>query len=274
MVDYHLHTPFCRHAAGPMEAYVEQAIRLGLQEICFTPHIPLPDFPRGDPNVRMRPEDIDRYWEALERLRGRYRQLAILAGVEADYYEGYEEYLRGFLARYPFDLVLMSVHFIRAWPGENWLFGFHFPHKPMACVYHEYLEEVKKGIRTGLYDCLAHLDLVKQPGQPLLDSNPQDVAEVIDLCAAAGMSVEVNTSGLRRPVREPYPSPGLLERIVRRGIPVVTGSDAHEPRLVAHAFAELERLFAGMPRLRRAFYRGRRMRMASTRDSEGPALLR
>ncbi|MCD4692171.1 MAG: PHP domain-containing protein, partial [Calditrichales bacterium] len=41
--DYHIHTKLCKHARGEMEEYVEQALRIGLKEIAFTDHIPLPD---------------------------------------------------------------------------------------------------------------------------------------------------------------------------------------------------------------------------------------
>ena len=86
MIDYHLHTPFCRHAGGTMEQYVEKALEKGVEEICFTPHIPLPDFPRGGHNLRMDPGEFDDYIKTLESLRSRYRDSTILCGVEADYY--------------------------------------------------------------------------------------------------------------------------------------------------------------------------------------------
>lgn len=43
--DYHMHTPLCKHAAGPMEAYVERGRELGLREIGFADHNPLPGRP-------------------------------------------------------------------------------------------------------------------------------------------------------------------------------------------------------------------------------------
>jgi len=51
------------------------------------------------------------------------------------------------------------------WPENNWLFGFDFPQKKMSQIY---FSEIKKGIKTGLFDCVAHLDLIKQPGYPVL----------------------------------------------------------------------------------------------------------
>ena len=39
MIDYHLHTLFCNHSTGGMERYIQNAIDLGLQEICFLDHL-------------------------------------------------------------------------------------------------------------------------------------------------------------------------------------------------------------------------------------------
>ena len=51
-----------------------------------------------------------------------------------------------------------------------------------------------------------------------------------------GVSVEVNTSGLRKPVGEIYPSAILLEAYYTQGVPIVFGSDAHAPKEVGQDF--------------------------------------
>jgi histidinol-phosphatase (PHP family) len=270
MFDYHMHTQYCRHAAGRMEQYVRQALALGLQEICFTPHIPLPGFPRGPEGLRMEPEDAEPYFREVERLRARYPQLSILCGVEADFYEGFEKTVEEFTSAYPLDLVLMSVHFLRDWPGENWLFDFDFPGRSPAEVYHDYFEALERGISTGLYDALAHLDLIRQPGHPVLASNEEDVAEVLAMAARAGMSLEINTSGMRRSCRLPYPAPEILPLAAARGLPVITGSDAHEPQLVGHGFAEVGQWIAASPGLRRVRYRARRARELPAEPAREP----
>jgi len=256
MLDYHIHTPYCRHAAGRMEQYVREALARGLQEICFTPHIPLPGFARGPEGLRMDSGEEERYFREVERLRARYPQLSILCGVEADFYDGFERTVEEFLGRHPLDLVLLSVHFIRDWPEENWIFC--VPDRPQEEVYRDYFRAIERGIATGLYDALAHLDLIRQPGQPVLEANARDVERVLDAAARAGMSLEVNTSGMRRSWRLPYPLPDLLPLAAARGLPVVTGSDAHEPHLVGYGFPEVRAWIGACPGLRQVRYRGRR----------------
>jgi len=258
MFDYHLHTPYCRHAVGRMEQYVEEGLARGLEELCFTPHIPLPGFTRGPDGLRMQPQDADLYFREIERLRTRYPDLSILCGIEADFYDGLEKTVEEFLGRYPLDLVLLSVHFVRDWPGENWVFDFDFKGRTLAAIYHDYFEALKRGINSGLYDAVAHLDLIRQPGHPVLATNAGDVAEVLSLAARAGMCLEINTSGMRRSWKKPYPLPEILPLAARFGVPVITGSDAHEPHLVGYGFEEVHEWIAGVPGLRRARYRGRK----------------
>ena len=164
--DYHIHTTRCKHAAGEMEAYVEQAIRLGLQEIAFTDHIPLPgDF---DIEHRMDRHELDDYVRSVSDLDCAYPEITILTGIEADYYEGFETYTEKLLSQYPFDVVLMAVHFIRHWPQGNWAFHYNFPEKQLYEVYADYLNIVSEGIKTGLFDVVAHLDLIKTADLPII----------------------------------------------------------------------------------------------------------
>jgi histidinol-phosphatase (PHP family) len=257
MFDYHLHTPFCRHASGAMEDYVTKALERKIEEICFTPHMPLPDFPRGGSGLRMDPDDLERYIDSVQKLRVRFPGYTILCGIEADYYAGYEEYLNRVLSRYDFDLVLLSVHFVHSWPGNNWLFGFDFPEKTMSQIYSEYFAEIKKGIKTGLFDCVAHLDVIKQPGYPVMQNNRGDIEELLDLCRAYNMSVEINTSGLRKRIGEMYPSRDILDLIVECKLPLLTSSDAHDPSSVAYGFQPLYSLLRELPRCTIARYRRR-----------------
>ncbi len=258
MFDYHLHTRLCRHASGTIEEYVETALSRGLEEICFTPHIPLPCLPVMSGNLRMDAADIDLYFIGVERVKNRYKELKILTGIEADYLEGCEEFLESFLSRYSFDLVLMSIHFIRDWPDGQWVFNFDFPDKSMAEIYGEYFQAIKKGIKTGLFDNVAHLDLIKQPGYPVLDKNREDVEEIIDLCLERDMSMEINTSGRRKEIGEYYPSHDIIRVMIEKGVHLTVGSDAHEPAHVGLFFEDIEELLEGFSHSRLVRYSGRK----------------
>jgi histidinol-phosphatase (PHP family) len=254
MHDYHMHCRFCRHATGRVEEYARTAVAQGLQEICLTPHIPLPGYRPGffGDRLRMDAEEFPRYIEELEKARARVPGLTILSGIEADYIAGTEEYVERFLSSYPFDYVLMSVHFIAEWPPDQWVFDLSRDARPLERIYDDYLHAVRKGIDTGLFDCLAHLDLIKQEGKPLLATHRSEVEEIVARCRDRGMSAEINTSGLRREISECYPANEIVTLMRDMRLPLIPGSDAHAPAQVAFGFDRLRAV-------RFVRYRGRRM---------------
>jgi len=242
MHDYHIHTRYCRHATGSLAEYARAGLARGLDEICFTPHVPFPIYRPGffGGRLRMDPEEFPRYLEELEEARRAVPGITILSGIEADYVQGTEEYMSKFLSAWDFDFVLMSVHFVRAWPGDQWVYDLSADRRPLERIYDDYLEAVREGIETGLFDCVAHFDLIKQEGHPLIRTHQGQIERIIGLCRDRGMSAEVNVSGSRKAISEPYPSWPIVRLMVQEGLPLVPGTDAHEPSHVAAGLEALE----------------------------------
>ena len=257
MNDYHMHSHFCRHAVGGLAEYAKAASAQGIREICFTPHIPLSGFRPGfcGDRLRMDEREFDGYLAELERTRAAFPDLTILSGVEADYIASMERYLEKFLSKHAFDFILMSIHFVSAWGNDEWTFGFR-ESRTIPSVYRDYFREMLAGIETGFFDCVAHLDLIKQPGKPVPAMNRRDVEKVLDACLARGMSVEINTSGTRKQIEETYPCNEIIKLMLERKVAIVTGSDAHAPSQVGMYFDQLqaehgERLTERLVRYRR-----------------------
>ena len=251
--DYHIHTARCKHASGTMEAYVQQALKIGLNEIAFSDHIPLPR--RFDIEHRMLLSEMDSYLNEIERLRELYPNIKILCGIEADFYDGLEAYLSDFLQKYRFDLVILSVHFIKDWPEGNWAFSYSFNDKSLTEIYSDYLQALLRGVRTGLFNIIGHLDLVKSASQSLLQNNSALVKELLREAFRQNMAIEINSSGLRREIKEPYPAFAFLPLIAETGLPLTLGSDAHRPQDVGFAFAEIEHRLSAFPKIKRARFR-------------------
>lgn len=245
--DYHVHTAFCGHAGGTMEQYVRQALASGLREICFCDHMPLQD--GFDPDHRMDAGDVSPYLEEIRRLREMYPQLTIHLGFEADYIVGMEEYLADFRTRHSVDYYLMSIHFVHGWPEGEWAFAFPFGSGTIADRYADYFRSMKAGVRSGIFDSVAHFDLIKRPQYPVIEVVPEWVDELLGDIAAAGMAMEYNTSGLRKPISETYPAEAVLARAVDQGIPICLGSDAHHPEQVAYGFGETAAVLDSYPGL-------------------------
>jgi len=237
--DYHIHTARCGHATGKMEQYVEQAVAAGLKEIGFADHIPMYwlDEPQRDLELAMTMEELPRYVEEVERLRSDYRGIInIRLGIEADYIPGHEGRLRELLQQYPFDYVLGSIHYVDGWGFDNPALIHRYENCDLDKLYRDYFHLLQRAARSGLFDIMAHPDLVKKFGyRPRANLSELD-DETARVFARAGVCIEINTAGFRAPVAEMYPCPEFLHLCQKNGVPVTVGSDAHAPDQVGFKF--------------------------------------
>ncbi|MBM3879054.1 MAG: histidinol-phosphatase HisJ family protein [Verrucomicrobia bacterium] len=233
--DYHMHTPLCRHAVGTPIEYAAQAARVGLEEIGFSDHSPMPQSDFDD--WRMRFEQLDDYVAQVEQARRTQPGLRIKLALEVDYLPGYEAWIRDLAARHPWDYLIGSVHYI----SEDWdidnpkkLAKWH-EHDPLA-VWTAYLERLTRAADSGLFDILGHLDLCKK----FAFYPQQDCAHLfrrlLEMAARRGVAIEINTAGLRKDCRELYPSSRWLALAQELGVGLTFGSDAHAPEEVGADF--------------------------------------
>jgi histidinol-phosphatase (PHP family) len=231
-----MHTPLCKHASGDAAAYRSAAGRVGVPEICFADHVPSPD--GYDPAHRMTVSQFPIYRRTILALQ-QNGSPDVLFGIEADYYEGCEDFLREWLPAQGFDLVLGSVHFIKDWGFDNPSERHVWDAVDVTGTWRAYFELVGKLVDTRLFDVIGHFDLPKKFGYRPPESAVNDmVRPVLDRIAERGMGIELNTAGLRKPVREIYPSPLILSLACERAIPICFGSDAHSPDEVGSGFPE------------------------------------
>ncbi|MBN2300986.1 MAG: histidinol-phosphatase HisJ family protein, partial [Lentisphaerae bacterium] len=167
----------------------------------------------------------------------RTAKLEVLFGIEADYYPGCLEFQRTWLPSQEFDLVLGSVHYIGDWPFDHPSHQSRWKACNVEAEWRRYFQLVGELADAAIYDVVAHFDLPKKFGaRPPDDTILEMAAPALDKVAKAGMGIEINTSGLRKPVREIYPSPGILKLAYQRNIPISFASDAHTPEDVGADF--------------------------------------
>jgi len=223
-----MHTPLCKHATGDPEEYAEAAQRRGLKGIIVTCHNPLPD--RLASGSRMDVEQWDDYVALVQRATEAWRgRVDVRLGLEADYLPGLEPWLERQLQSAPLNHVLGSVHpqlseYRARYFGGDWL-----------DYQRTYFSHLAQAAETGLFDTLAHPDLVKNvaPSDWVLEEVFPDVQRALDRIAAAGTAMELNTSGLNKAIAEMNPGLEILMEMRERAIPVVIGADAHVPQRVA-----------------------------------------
>nr|WP_285891355.1 histidinol-phosphatase HisJ [Paenibacillus pasadenensis] len=231
-IDYHTHHERCGHAVGKLEDYVQQGIRNGLGQIGLSDHMPLLHVKPEEyyPEMAMPMEELPRYVDEVLHLREKYRgQIEVRLGLEGDYIEGYEEQISAIIEAYPWDYVIGSVHFLGTWDITDFRQTAGWEGKNRLQVYEQYYDAVIKATKTGFYDYIGHIDVIKRFGFP----PEQDVAHLEDAAleavCAAGMAIELNASGLRMPCAEMFPGPRMLKKAQELGIPITIGSDCHQP---------------------------------------------
>lgn len=236
MIDYHLHTPLCHHAQGPLEAYVHRAIKLGLKEICFLDHLTVSDYGK---ELSMRPDELPEYLKTIRSLKDSFRgAIAIKVGLEIDFNPEYTDLYRDIVRTYAFDVIGSSVHFPEGVDIVRYRSDWNRNHANTDETYRIYLDAVQKMLACDYFDVICHLDLIKKFGHKPSRSFQPELSCLLSVIKKKNLAVEVNTSGINHPAKEMYPSPQILEECFQRGIPLTLGSDAHQPENVGRYFSD------------------------------------
>jgi histidinol-phosphatase (PHP family) len=227
IVDYHTHLRAegqrVSYTAETIERWMEEAARRGLDEIAFTEHFYYFLETRQLLTVPYQIEhchiSVESYVAAISEAKE--RGLPVKLGVEVDYYPGREEEIRELLARHPWDFVLGSIHYLN---------GLGLDQEPSLVAelgpegaYRRYFDTLGRAAKSGLFDSLAHPDLVKFFGG-LIEWDAEGFVAGLN-----GVCLEVSTAGLRKPHERIYPEADLLSAARRAGVSITLASDAHEP---------------------------------------------
>jgi len=179
-------------------------------------------------------DDIDAYCAFVRE------ETDLRLGIEADFVGGHEDRMANLLDAREWDYVVGSVHFLREQAvdmrGSPWdIWRSTDPEQ----VWRRYFETLGEAARTGMFDILAHPDLVKVwgPGAPPPAGDLRRFYELaMDGIAESDVAIEVSTAGLRKPAEEIYPAAGFLEMCLEAGRPVALSSDAHVPAELGHEY--------------------------------------
>lgn len=240
MINYHIHTKRCGHAYGEIEEYVAEAKKVGLKEIGFSDHIPMYFLPveERDKTIAMAEEELPTYVEEVLSLRRNNPELKIKLGIEADFEPGSEEQLRQILCKFPLDYVFGSIHFLDGWGYDNPAYIEEYNQRKIDDIYETYFKKLKDAASSGLFDILAHPDLIKKMGFKPEKSMLPLYEQTVKVISEKAVCIEVNTAGLRAPVKELYPNKEFLELCFHYGVPVTIGTDAHHPSQVGEGLQE------------------------------------
>lgn len=244
LTDYHTHlrpdvgdTPPDRYfTEANVHRYLEAAADRGIAELGFSEHVyrfrEALDVWRHPFWRECAQDSLDDYVEFVTGMDG------VKLGLEVDWIPGREDALAGLINGRPWDYIIGSVHFVADRAVDHDGYDIWESSDPDE-VWTAYFDALGEAAASGLFDVLAHPDLVKVwgRGRPDPPRPPRAYYEIaMPAIEAADVAIEVSTAGLRKPVGEMYPSRELLEMCVQAGKPVALSSDAHEPEWIGHGY--------------------------------------
>jgi histidinol-phosphatase (PHP family) len=255
ITDYHVHLRPDEQDTQPeryftrqnVERYLEAAADRGISELGVAEHVhrfaqalEVWDHPFWR---RWAVDDLDAYCAFVRE------ETELKLGLEADFVPGREDRMESLLDGRDWDYVVGSVHFLSNeavdMRGDWDVWRSSHPDK----VWRRYFETLGEAARTGMYDVLAHPDLVKVwgAGAPRPEGDLRPFYELaMEGVAESDVAIEVSTAGLRKPVGEIYPAPAFLEMCLEVGRPVALSSDAHLPDQLGYEYDRALELLDGL----------------------------
>ena len=244
LTDYHVHLrPDDLDASAEeyfteanVERYLEAAREAGVGELGVSEHVyrftealELWDHEFWRQNAV---DDLGAYCEFV-------RSTPLRLGIEMDFLPGREDRIAGLLDRHELDYVIGSVHFIGDVAVDHDGYDIWEIEGDADRVWSRYFDTLAEAARSGLYDVLAHPDLVKVWGRarPAPERDPRFYYEpAVEAIAETQIAVEVSTAGLRKPVGELYPADAFAAMCVDAGAVFSLSSDAHVPEDIGHGY--------------------------------------
>ena len=188
-------------------------------------------------------DDLDEYCEFV---RG---ETDLCLGIEADFVPGREDRMANLLEARDWDYVVGSVHFVGEDSLDSEEFSIWLGTEPPERIWARYFDMLAESARSGLFDILAHPDLVKVWGKdrPLPEGDLRRFYyRAMEAIADVDVAIEVSTAGWRKPVGEIYPAPAFLEMAIDAGKPLALSSDAHVPDQIGHRYADAVELLESL----------------------------
>jgi histidinol-phosphatase (PHP family) len=110
-------------------------------------------------------------------------------------------------------------------------------------IYLEYYHKLQDMITSEEFDfnVISHFDLPKKYKKRAINKElvMNEVIKTLELIKKKDLTIEINTGGLRKEIKEQYPSSEIIEEMYELGIPVLLSSDAHHPNDLGYKFNEI-----------------------------------
>ncbi|MDD3367457.1 MAG: histidinol-phosphatase HisJ family protein [Lachnospiraceae bacterium] len=237
LTDFHLHSKYSFDGKEELRTICDQAIAQGMQEIAITDHM---DIYSGKPYTCIL--DAKSLYQELREVKESYRgRLKVMVGAEVGQPQINPEEAEKFMAEYPLDFVIGSVHNV-----ENDADLYYFDFAKMDCnkIYDHYLDWLLELADGYDFDVMGHITYpiryMLQRGQKVdMKLFDEKIRDLYQRLISNGKGIELNVSGLYRPGKFAMPTLELLKLYKECGGEILTiGSDAHEKQYVGAPIRE------------------------------------
>lgn len=243
--DCHVHTDFSSDSTTPVTQQIERAIALGMKTLYITDHQDF-DFPEDVYGLSFT-FDTDDYFQTLNQLKQKYAdQIELRIGVELGLQNHLSKQLNDYLAQYPFEYVIGSIHLIRRLDPY---YSEFYEGRSEEEAYREYFETTLENIQLYQnFDAMGHLDYIVRYGPNTNKyysySKYQDIIDaILQVLIQNHIALECNTAGIKYGLGHPNPHPDVIKRYLELGGEMITlGSDGHQPEHLAYAFSDIKEL--------------------------------
>lgn len=230
--DFHVHSYFSGDSDEKMEAMILQAIKNGMNQICFTEHYD-PDFVYQPGEEGMFELNTDSYLYELIQLKNKYQdQIKVLFGVELGLQPQLKRELAIYSRAYDFDFIIGSSHICNR---KDPYYPSFFEGRSELEAHREYFQNILETIKkTPYFDVYGHLDYVVRYGPTKNASYTYDLHkdildQILQELIENEKGIELNTGGFQAGLEQPNPSIDILKRYRELGGEIITvGSDAHD----------------------------------------------
>ena len=275
-VDLHTHTNHS-HARDSVRQMFEAGREKGLLVQGFSEHSPRPegyDYPSEYRDHLA--ATFNEYLAEVEELKKEQEAsgVTVLLGLEVDWLEKEEAYIRQMVAAHEYDYLIAGIHFLDRWGFDASACDWEkLDREERFHLYGRYYRTMKAMADTRLFQIVAHPDLIKIFSVDdfrrwlALPSSMDLIGDALTAVRDAGMAMEISSAGLRKPCHEIYPGPEILHLARQIGLPITFASDSHATEQVAWNFDALARCaaFEGW-RESMVFRRGEVMSLPFTTD--------
>lgn len=267
--DGHTHTKFCKHGSlYELDDYVKRAMDLGFRRYSVTEHPPLParwvNDDRLMAELAMDMDELPAYFQYVRGMKRKYEgKIELRSGLELDYLYGRESFSDHIVERFAefLEEAVVSVHYL---PGKGGMRCVDFSaadfrenlldyYGSMDAVADEYYRHVELAVdwaaKLPIPVRLGHVQLIEKFAAGLPPIDPELIrARLNGLLAKlveSRVGIDVNTAGIRvKTCGRPYAPEWFVRECVKRGVPLVFGSDAHRPEHVGSDWEWFARIAA------------------------------